>query len=357
MLTMGRISILFLCTGNSCRSQMAEGWAKKILSESTIAQRHNIEISSAGTQIQPVNVEAIQVMAEVGIDIAGQSSDVLAPGQLEDANWIVTLCDQVREHCFVITNQSNQQHWGLADPAAAERNPENALQRFREVRDQIREAMVDYVAELESWYKLEQVQFLDQDMEIVKRHTEYRGFFEIQQLTLRHRLYEGGWTESFNRELFMRGLAVVAMLYDPVQDKLVLIEQFRVGALEDKRSPWLLEMVAGIVEPGETPEQVAHREAMEEAGCKIGELIKLHECWTSPGGTNERIIIYCGKVDATDIGGVHGLKEEHEDICVKVVSCDWAFSALEQGIIDNAATIMALQWLQLNRIRLKSQWQ
>ena len=357
MLIMGQISILFLSTGNSCRSQMAEGWAKKILSGSTIAQRHNIEISSAGTQIQPVNAKAIQVMAEEDIDIAGQRSDVLVPDQLEEANWIVTLCDQVREHCFVITNKSHQRHWSVADIAVVKENPENTLQCFREVRDQIRGAVVNFVAELESWYELAQVQFSDPDMEILKRHTEYRGFFEIQQLTLRHRLYEGGWTEPFNRELFLRGLAVVVMLYDPAQDKLVLIEQFRVGAIGDKRSPWLLEMVAGIVEPGETPEQVAHREAMEEAGCRIGELIKLHECWTSPGGTNERIIIYCGKVDATDIGGVHGLKEEHEDICVKVVSCDWAFSAMEQGIIDNAATIMALQWLQLNRNRLKSQWQ
>ncbi len=336
---------------------MAEGWAEKLLAESELAGQFDIQVRSAGTDTQPVNAKAIAVMAERGIDISGKNSKLLTKGLLANADWVITLCDQLQGHCLSIPNSVDQRHWGLKDPACNETNPGGDVVVFREVRDLIREQVVRFVAELESLSESGNVSFTGQDMEVLARQSEYRGFFEIQQLTLRHRLYEGGWSEPFNRELFVRGLAVVVMLFDPARDELVLIEQFRVGAIEDKRSPWLTEMVAGIVEPGEEPEQVAHREAMEEAGCEIGELIKLYDYWTSPGGSNERVIIYCGRVNAADIGGIHGLKHEHEDICVKVVPCDWAFSAVERGFIDNAATIMALQWLQLNKDDLNSKWQ
>lgn len=198
--------------------------------------------------------------------------------------------------------------------------------------------------------------FTGKDMELLSRESKFKGFFEIQELTLRHKLFDGGWSDAFTRELFVRGQAVVVLLYDPQADALVMIEQFRVGAMEDGRSPWLMELVAGIVEPGESPEDVARRESLEEAGCEIVELVKLYDYWVSPGGTNETVAIFCGRVDSSEVGGVYGLKHEHEDIRVEVVSTESAIKAVEDGIINNAATIMALQWLQLNRSRLQAQW-
>ena len=199
-------------------------------------------------------------------------------------------------------------------------------------------------------------EFVDTDAEIVERKSMYKGFFELEELSVRHRLFGGGWSDTFSRELFKRGHAVVVIPYDPRRDEVVLIEQFRVGALEDGRSPWLLELVAGIVEEGESDEDVANREAQEEAGCEIKALEPVCEYWVSPGGTNETIAIYCGWVDTEGVGGIHGLPHENEDIRVEVVSSEVAFAALEDGTINNAASIIALQWLQMNRSRLQRLW-
>lgn len=351
-----RVSILFLCTANSCRSQMAEGWAKRLFHESPLAQYHHYDVASAGIYAKGVDPRAVEVMAEAGIDISKQQSATFTDQDLERADWIITLCNQVKEYCVPVARRSNQRHWELVDPVDSDANPDRGLACFRKVSERIRILVNGLVAELETLDELERCRFSREDLAILDCSTEYRGFFEIQQLQLKHRLYEGGWTEAFTRELFVRGMAVVVMLYDPVLDRVVLIEQFRIGALADQRSPWLLEMVAGIVEPGESPEQVAHREAMEEAGCEISDLVKLYDYWTSPGGSDERVVIYCARVDAANIGGVHGLDHEHEDICVKVVASDWAFEAVRNGIINNAATIMALQWLQLNKHSLNARW-
>jgi ADP-ribose pyrophosphatase len=149
---------------------------------------------------------------------------------------------------------------------------------------------------------------------------------------------------------------VAVIPYDPVQDAVVLIEQFRVGALKDKADPWLLEIVAGAVEPGESPPQVAHRETMEEAGCLINHLIRINEFYTTPGVSTEKITLYCGIVDTTEVGGFHGLAEEDEDIRVEVVSFDSAWAMLENGLIDSAIPIVALQWLAMNRERLQQEF-
>jgi len=126
--------------------------------------------------------------------------------------------------------------------------------------------------------------------------------------------------------------------------------------LGDQHGPWLLEMVAGIVEPGEPLEEVACRESLEEAGCEVQELERVTQVWTSPGGSNENITLFCGKVDSSDAGGVHGLVEEHENICVRVVSYEMALQALAAGIIRDASSTIAMQWLQLNRNDLRKRW-
>lgn len=190
--------------------------------------------------------------------------------------------------------------------------------------------------------------FSSDDLELVERKTLYQGFFRMDECSLRHRLFDGRWSRVYSRELFVRGPAVGVLLYDPKRDLIGLIEQFRVGALDNPAGPWLLEVVAGIVEDGETPEQVARRELVEEAGIQDAELIHICDYLVSPGGTSESMTLYCAQVNLEGRGGVHGLADENEDIYLHVVSRGEALEALAAGLCNNAPLIIALQWLSLH---------
>ncbi|GAB4288604.1 MAG: NUDIX domain-containing protein [Thiohalomonadaceae bacterium] len=193
-------------------------------------------------------------------------------------------------------------------------------------------------------------------VEIVEQRTCYQGFFRLEHYRLRHRRYDGGMSPVLSRELFERGHAAAVLPYDPVLDRIVLLEQFRIGALNAPGGPWLLEIVAGIIENGETAAQVVEREMVEEAGCTLLALEPICEYLVSPGGTSERISLYCGRVDAAGVGGIHGLVAEGEDIRVSTVTFDEAMALLASGRINSASPIIALQWLQLNRSRLQQLW-
>jgi ADP-ribose pyrophosphatase len=192
--------------------------------------------------------------------------------------------------------------------------------------------------------------------EVSEETIVYAGFFQMTRLHLRHTLFRGGWSKDLIRELFHRGACVAVLPYDPVNDAVVLIEQFRVGALKFKADPWLLEIVAGAVEEGESPQQVAHRESLEEAGCQIKQLLAISEFFTTPGAFGEKITLFCGIVDTATMGGVYGLAEEDEDIRVEVVSFDEAWGMLENGSIDSAIPMIGLQWLAMNRERLRAEF-
>ena len=191
-----------------------------------------------------------------------------------------------------------------------------------------------------------------EDVELLAREVVYHGFFSMEKLHLRHRLFAGGWSQTFTRELFVRGRAVGVLLYDPARKKVAMVEQFRVGAMGLPEGPWQLEVVAGIVEEGETSEDVATRELVEEAGIDSVKLLPICEYLVSPGGTNERLELFCGLSDLHDKGGNFGLASENEDILLHVMSEDEAFEALAAGQCNNAASIICLQWLQLNRASL-----
>ena len=197
---------------------------------------------------------------------------------------------------------------------------------------------------------------MDKQFEILDKETIYQGFFRVEKYRLKHTLYDGGWSAEITRELFMRGCCVAVLLYDPHADKVVLIEQFRTGAILNPEKAWLVEIVAGAIEEGEIAEKVAYRESLEEAGCEIQQLIIINEFYTTPGGSSEWITLFCGKVDSTQVGGVHGLDHEDEDIWVKAVDFDEAYLMLENGEIESAIPIIAIQWLALNRERLKHTW-
>lgn len=196
------------------------------------------------------------------------------------------------------------------------------------------------------------------DVQVLQRTPGYRGFFALDSWQIRHRLHAGGWSAPFTRELFLRDAAAGVLLYDPRRDEVVLVEQFRIGAILDAQtrgsSPWLLETVVGIIGSDESAEDLVLREAIEEAGCPIRELIHIVDYYNSPGGSNETISLFCGLVDSTGAGGIHGLPEENEDIRVHVLSSTQAWQALQAGRMNNAMAIIALQWLQMNRESLRA---
>lgn len=192
------------------------------------------------------------------------------------------------------------------------------------------------------------------DVERIKIDRLHQGFFRLEQRQLRHRLFQGGWSDVITREVHVRRDAVGVLLYDVECDSVVLVEQLRAGALDDPASPWKLEPVAGLIEPGENPADVARREAIEEAGCEIGELIELHTYYPSPGACDERVTMFCGLVDSRGLGGVHGLDEENEDILVHVLSFARAWELLDAGRLDNAMCLIALYWLARERASLRA---
>ena len=200
------------------------------------------------------------------------------------------------------------------------------------------------------------VTFTKNDVEIIARETLYTGFFSLVRYRFRHRLFNGGMSGEVQREIFERGHAAVLLPYDPVRDEVVLIEQIRIAAFDTSDTPWLLEMVAGMIEVGESDEEVARREADEEAGLAVGRVKRMLSYLASPGGTSERTAVLVGEVDATQASGIHGLVDENEDIRVHVVSREQAYQWVEEGKIDNAASVIALQWLQLHYQTLRHEW-
>ena len=202
-------------------------------------------------------------------------------------------------------------------------------------------------------------QFSQEDMEIVAEKTLYKGFFTLKQIQFKHKLFAGGESEIVTRELLIKGAASAVIAYDPKADSVVLVEQVRIGAAyhpEPMRSPWLLELIAGMVEKGEKPEEVALRESKEEAGITVKNLTHCLSVWDSPGGTVERLHLFVGKVDSSQAKGIHGLADENEDIRVHVVKREQAYQWMCEGKIDNGIAVIGLQWLQLNYAQLQKRW-
>jgi ADP-ribose pyrophosphatase len=194
------------------------------------------------------------------------------------------------------------------------------------------------------------------DLKLTKTEPLYNGFFKLLNYEFSHRLFEGGWSQTVKREIMERGHAVAVLLFDPKLAEFVFIEQFRIGALPTSESPWLLEVVAGMIEQGEDIEEVCRREAKEEAGVDILRIYKALSYLSSPGGTTERIHIFVGEIDAAQAHGVHGLDYESEDILVRRVTKSEAIEWLNSGKIDNAAALIALQWFLLNEQIVLKKW-
>ncbi|WP_022954736.1 NUDIX domain-containing protein [Leucothrix mucor] len=185
---------------------------------------------------------------------------------------------------------------------------------------------------------------------ILEKQTPFKRFFQIDIYQFQHELYAGGWSNTVTREVFERGRAVAVLLHDPVADTLLMVEQFRPGAIKDPDGPWMLEIVAGMVEEGEEDQDVARREAMEEANCEVTDMEFIMDYYPSAGGSTELIALYYAAVDLSNIKtGIHGLDTENEDIRTSIVPRETAMQYLKQGKIKASLAIIALQWLALEK--------
>lgn len=202
------------------------------------------------------------------------------------------------------------------------------------------------------------VQLQHDDVELLDKELMLDEFFQVFKYKLKHQKFDGSQSNVIDRLVYERGSAAAVLPYDPNTDEVILVEQFRIGAYansektENKCSPWLIECIAGMIEPKEEPADVATREALEEADITISHLKEMMAVYTSPGGTAEKIHLFAALVDSSTAGGVHGLADENEDIRVLKVPFAKAQKMVENGQINNAPTVIAIQWLQLN----KSQW-
>lgn len=195
--------------------------------------------------------------------------------------------------------------------------------------------------------------FTRNDVEILSKETVFKGYFAIDRYRVRHRTFAGGWSGDVVREVFERGHAVAVLLYDPDLDHVVMIEQFRCGALAAGWHPWQLEIVAGIIEDGESLEEVARREVEEESGLTARKLMEIGHFILTSGGSSETCKVYCAVVDSTQAGGIHGVIEENEDIRVFTLPTDEAYAMVRDGHINNSVAVIALQWLMLERASLR----
>ncbi len=194
-------------------------------------------------------------------------------------------------------------------------------------------------------------QFVKKEVVLLKEEKVFSGYCQVKKYNLQFPLFKGGLSNPVSRELIHRAPAVAVLLYDPKHNKVVMVEQLRMGALEEE-SPWLLEIVAGVCDGEEDLEVAARREVQEETGCNVLSLRPIFSYLTSPGILDEKIFIYCAEVVAPATGEVHGLVEEGEDIKIHVLSVEEVFELLSSGKIISSPAVIALQWLKLNRASL-----
>ena len=191
------------------------------------------------------------------------------------------------------------------------------------------------------------------DVNIQEETTLHSGFLELRQYAITHKLFNGDTSPVLKRESIVRPPSVGVILYDPSRQQVVLIEQFRMGPFLGNDDPWLLEVVAGMSEPGETLDAVARREVTEETGYQVTSLLPVTDVYVSPGASSEKLKLFCALVDASKAGGTFGVADEGEDIKVHVLPLSDAYDMVTDGRINNAPAVIALQWLKLHHHELQ----
>lgn len=196
------------------------------------------------------------------------------------------------------------------------------------------------------------------DVIVERRDPVFQGYFQVDRWHLRHRIEGDTWSPPLVREVFERGHAVAVLPYDPVRNCVVVIEQFRMGPLAAGRNPWMIEIVAGIIEPEEidNPHSVAQRECLEEIGAEVQDLFEVLTYLPSPGAVSETVTLYCGRIDSSLLPKVAGNADEGEYIRISTLTLPQLAEALEMGRFDNSLMLIAAQWLLLNQQKVQDRW-
>ena len=199
------------------------------------------------------------------------------------------------------------------------------------------------------------------DVEIKSGRRVWQGRTALDVIDFRNRRFDGEMSAVRTWEVWRRGHAVAVLPYDPAADVLVLMEQFRLPALAAGVEPVMVEIPAGFREDSETTEATASRETHEETGLMPDRLTLIGDFVLSPGGSDELITIFVGRVqappaDADGIAGIAGLASEHEDIRVRVWPAKAAIEAALDGRFPNSVTTIALLWFAQRRDRLRAEW-
>ena len=193
------------------------------------------------------------------------------------------------------------------------------------------------------------------DVEVDSIRAAYKGFLRVDLYTLRVRRFDGTMV-PLSRELLERGTSVCVLPYDPRTDRVLLIRQFLIGSYVAGRAPRPLQVVAGMVDAGETDEASARREAVEEAGCIIQRIVTAQAFLPTPGGSSERVVAFCGEADLDQAGGIHGAVDEDENIRVEVVDADVAIALLDTGAIESGPAVVILSWFARHRHQIRAEW-
>ena len=183
---------------------------------------------------------------------------------------------------------------------------------------------------------------------ILDKKNIHDGFFKMNEVTLKYKKYDGSWSNEIKRELFGGAQVSAVLPYDPENKKIILIQQFRPGTINRNCENYLDEIVAGIIDPGETPEDAAKREVFEETGCEIKHLRSIQGYFPAPGSSESFYNLFLGEVIAPKEEIIRGLDNENEDILVRSYSFDEVKIKMENNEILNGLALIALQWFFLN---------
>ena len=186
---------------------------------------------------------------------------------------------------------------------------------------------------------------------IISKKNLHSGFFEMNEFILKYKKYDGSWSKEIKRELFGGAQVSAVLPYDPKNKKIVLIQQFRPGTTSRSESNYLDEIVAGMIDPGESPEETAKRECFEETGCKVNKLTSIQGYFPAPGSSESFYNLFLGEVVAPDKEIIRGLENENEDILVKSYSFEQVKQKVQKKEILNGLALIALQWFFLNIYR------
>ena len=182
---------------------------------------------------------------------------------------------------------------------------------------------------------------------IINKKNLYSGFFSLNKYEFIHEKHNGEWTSTVEREVFSGAHVSTLLPYDPIKKEIILIQQFRAGVLSRYDENYLLEIVAGIIDEGENPEETAIRECFEETGCQVKKIQHIQSYFPAPGSSESYYHLYLGEIQAFDGERIKGLEKENEDILVKSFKIDEVRQLLKQKKIMNGVTLIALQWFFL----------